>query len=39
MAMYAQEMGRIPADPQGAAEIGPTPVGGPAAGWSGWFGR
>ena len=29
----------MPAEPQGAAEIGPTPVSGPAGGWSGWFGR
>lgn len=29
----------MPAEPHGAAEIGPTPVSGPAAGCSGWLGR
>ena len=29
----------MPAEPHGAAEIGPTPVSGPASGRSGWFGR
>ncbi len=29
----------MPAEPHGAAEIGPTPVAGPASGCSGWFGR
>ena len=27
------------AEPQGAAETGPGPLAGPAAAWSGWFGR
>ena len=27
------------AEPQGAAETGPGPLAGPAAGCSGWFGR
>ena len=29
----------MPAEPHGAAEIGPTPVAGPAAGCIGWLGR
>ena len=29
----------MPAEPHGAAETGPTPVSGPAAGCSGWFGQ
>ena len=29
----------MPADPNGAAEIGPTPVAGPASVASGWLGR
>ena len=37
--MYAHGIGRMPADPHGAAEIGPGPVAGPADGTSGWFGR
>ena len=37
--MYTQGMGRIPAEPHGAAEIGPMPVAGPASGTSGWLGR
>ncbi len=32
-------MGRMPAEPHGAAETGPAPVAGPAAGTSGWLGR
>src|SRR4029450_1247859 len=36
---YAQEIGRMPAEPNGAPEIGPTPVSGPAPSSSGWFGR
>src|SRR4051812_44191649 len=36
---YIHEIGRMLADPQGAAEIGPTPVAGPAASVKGWFGR
>ena len=32
-------MGRMPADPQGAAETGPGPVAGPASAANGWFGR
>ena len=37
--MYAHGIGRMPADPHGAAAIGPGPVSGPASGTSGWFGR
>ena len=29
----------MPAEPNGAPEIGPTPVAGPASGDSGWLGR
>ena len=29
--MYAHEIGKILADPKGAAEIGPGPVAGPAS--------
>jgi hypothetical protein len=32
-------MGRIPAEPQGAADTGPGPVSGPASGVAGWLGR
>ena len=32
-------MGRMLAEPQGAAETGPGPLAGPAAGCSGWLGR
>jgi hypothetical protein len=39
MRTYAHEIGRMEALPHGAALIGPTPVAGPAAGCSGWFGR
>ena len=37
--MYAHEIGRMPAEPHGAAETGPRPARGPAAGCSGWFGQ
>jgi hypothetical protein len=37
--MYAHEIGRMPAEPNGAAAIGPTPVAGPASASMGWFGR
>src|SRR6478609_2030935 len=37
--MYAQLIGRIDAEPHGAADSAPTPVAGPADGASGWFGR
>src|SRR5258708_506499 len=37
--MYAHGIGRIPAEPHGAADTGPGPVEGPASGTSGWFGR
>src|SRR5262245_36949702 len=36
---YAHEIGRMPADPHGAAETGPIPLAGPALGCNGWFGR
>src|SRR3954467_2659722 len=39
MRMYAHGIGRMPAEPHGAADTGPGPVDGPAAGTSGWFGR
>src|SRR5258708_4600764 len=37
--MYAQEIASTPAEPNGAALIGPTPDSGPAWSSSGWFGR
>src|SRR5690348_4169714 len=37
--MYAHEIASTPADPNGAALIGPTPDFGPACSSSGWFGR
>ena len=37
--MYAQEIGKILAEPNGAPEIGPGPVAGPARASSGWFGK
>src|SRR5512145_2600194 len=32
-------MGRMPAEPHGAAETGPGPVAGPASAAAGWLGR
>jgi hypothetical protein len=37
--MYAHEIGKMLAEPKGAAEIGPGPVAGPADASSGWFGK
>ena len=37
--MYDHEIGKILAEPKGAAEIGPGPVAGPQVGSSGWFGK
>jgi hypothetical protein len=37
--MYAQEIGKILAEPNGAAEIGPGPVAGPAVASNGWLGK
>jgi hypothetical protein len=37
--MYAQEIGKILAEPNGADEIGPGPVTGPAVTSNGWLGR
>ena len=37
--MYAHEIGKILAEPNGAADIGPGPVAGPAELSSGWLGR
>ena len=37
--MYAHEIGKILAEPKGAALIGPGPVDGPAVGSNGWLGR
>src|SRR6266536_1364097 len=39
MAMYIHEIGRIPAEPHGAAATAPMPLAGPASARSGWFGR
>ncbi|CAB4668124.1 unannotated protein [freshwater metagenome] len=37
--MYAHEIGRMLADPKGAALIGPGPEAGPALSSNGWFGK
>ena len=37
--MYAQLIGKMLADPKGAAEIGPGPVAGPANTSLGWLGK
>src|SRR3954452_21464082 len=39
IAMYDHGMGRIDAEPHGAAAIEPTPVRGPACAVTAWFGR
>ena len=39
MRIYAQEIGKMPAEPKGAELTGPGPVIGPQVGSLGWFGR